>query len=192
MSTRKNRIAETLGLKIRDLRRQKKITLIELSELTGIAQATLSRIETGLMVGTVESHQKIAETLGVSISELYREVDTRAEKTGRLSPSQFKQVTTKSDQISCELLTQDISKKKITPLLIRLHAQAKSDRQQLERGVEKFLYVLEGTVKVTLGTEEYLLNKEDTLYFDASLPHQLFNTSVKEVKIFCAVSPSKI
>ena len=79
--SRKKELAAHIGLKIRDLRRQKKITLIELSKLTGIAQATLSRIETGLMIGTVSSHQKIAEAIGVSLAELYREIDTRYEKT---------------------------------------------------------------------------------------------------------------
>jgi len=64
--------------------------------------------------------------------------------------------------------------------------------EQLERGVEKFFYVLEGSIKVKLGEEEYLLNREDTLYFDGSIPHQLINAGNKQAKIFCAVSPSKI
>ena len=37
--------------------KDKKITLIELAKITGIAQATLSRMETGRMLGTVKSHQ---------------------------------------------------------------------------------------------------------------------------------------
>src|SRR3989338_266556 len=111
---RKN-IASDLGNRIRNLRRKKKITLIELSKLTGIAQATLSRIETGLMLGTVKSHQKIAETLGVSLAELYKEIDTRFEQTQLQNTSLPRKTVTKSEQMRCELLTQEISKKKITP-----------------------------------------------------------------------------
>jgi mannose-6-phosphate isomerase-like protein (cupin superfamily) len=190
--SKKNQIAVRLGQKIRSLRRQKKITLIELSKNTGIAQATLSRMETGLMVGTVSSHQQIAESLGVSVSELYLEIDSRLERTKHQSSSETRKVTAKNDQMKYELLTQEISKKKITPLLLTLQAQGKTEREQSERGVEKFLFVLEGNVKVTLNEDEYVLNPQDTLYFDASMAHQVANAGNKPARIFCAVSPAKI
>ena len=189
---KKNQIAAKIGLKIRNLRRVKKLTLIELSKLTGIAQATLSRMETGLMIGTVKNHQKIAETLGISLPELYGEIDSRYEWVKFQSAQNQRKIAVKTDQIKCELLTHEISKKKITPLLITLAAQGKSAREQLERGIEKFLFVLEGTVKVLLNDQEYVLNPEDTLYFDGSIPHQLMNPAHKSARIFCAVSPSKI
>lgn len=189
---KKIQLASQLGAKIRTLRRSKKITLIELSKITGIAQATLSRMETGLMLGTVKSHQKIAETLGISLPELYGEIDSRYERIRLQSGQGERKITAKTDQMKCELLTQEISKKKITPLLITLSAQGKTEQERLDRGVEKFLYVLEGAVKVAFGKEERLLNAEDTIYFDGSIPHQLINAAHKQTKIFCAVSPSKI
>ena len=179
--SRKNQIAVRLGLKVRELRRQKSITLIELSKLTGIAQATLSRMETGLMLGTVASHQKIAETLGVSVADLYKEIDSRYEKIKLHHADEPKKVTAKTDQIKCELLTQEISKKKITPLLITLQGQGKSESEKLEHGVEKFLFVLEGAIKVVIGDKTYTLNTEETIYFDGSLPHQLMNATGKQI-----------
>ena len=62
----------------------------------------------------------------------------------------------------------------------------------VERGVEKVLFGLEGSIKVLLDRDEYVLNPQDTLYFDASIPHQLVNSSGKQAKLFCAVSPSRI
>ncbi len=189
---RKNSMAAELGLKIRDLRRQKKITLIELSKITGIAQATLSRMETGLMLGTIKSHQKIAETLGISLGELYRDLDTRLEKIAYQTASIDRKISSKSDQLKYELLTQEISKKKITPLLLTLAGHGKSETEKSERGVEKFYLVLEGTIIIHLDQKEYTLNPYDTLYFDASIPHHLSNPAAKQARIFCAVSPSKI
>jgi len=58
--------------------------------------------------------------------------------------------------------------------------------------VEKLLFVLEGTAVVKLDQKEYTLEPHDTIYFDASIPHQLANPASKQAKIFCAVSPSKI
>ena len=190
---RKNEIAGELGLKIRDLRRQKKITLIELSKITGIAQATLSRMETGLMLGTVKSHQKIAETLGISLGELYQNLDTRFEKISHQTANADRKISSKSDQFKYELLTQEISKKKITPLLLTLAGHGKSEVEKSERGVEKFYLVLEGSVVIHLHQQkEYTLHPYDTLYFDASIPHHISNPINKQARIFCAVSPSKI
>ena len=189
---RKNAMASELGIRIRNLRRQKKITLIELSRLTGIAQATLSRMETGLMLGTVKSHQKIAETLGVSLGQLYEGMDTRYERVRLQSASNERKIYAKTDQMKCELLTQEISKKKITPLLVTLNAHGKSGTEQLERGVEKLFFILEGTVTAQMEGKEYILNPYDSLYFDGSIAHQLINSGTKQAKIFCAVSPSKI
>lgn len=189
---RKNMIAAELGTRIRSLRRQKKITLIELSKMTGVAQATLSRMETGLMVGTVKSHQKIAETLGISLGQLYGGIDTRYERIKYQTAAEARKISVKTDQMKCELLTHEISKKKITPMLITLNGHGKSGVEQLERGVEKLLFILEGTITALLDQKEYVLNPNDTLYFDASIPHRLSNPAGKQAKIFCAVSGSKI
>ena len=192
MARKKSIIASELGIRLRNLRREKKITLIELSKTTGVAQATLSRMETGLMVGTVKNHQKIAEALGISLGQLYGGIDSRYERVGHQTGSEQRKVFAKTDQMKCELLTQEISKKKITPLLLTLNAHGKTEPEQLERGVEKIFFVVEGTVNVRLEQKEYILNPYDTLYFDASIPHQLHNLGNKQTKIFCAVSPSKI
>ena len=189
---RKNLLANELGSKIRQLRRQKKVTLLELARITGVAQATLSRMETGLMLGTVKSHQKIAETLGVSLGELYQGIDNRYAKIAHQAAGTERKVFSKTEQVKCELLTQEISKKKMTPLLVTLTSHGKSGTERLERGVEKLIFVLEGNVTVKLEQKDYALNPYETLYFDASIPHQLTNPAGKQAKVLLVVSPSKI
>ena len=189
---RGKQIATQLGLKIRDIRREKKVTLIELSRLTEVAQATLSRIETGLMIGTVESHEKIAEALGVSLAQLYEGIDKRYNRIAHQNASDQRKVTAKTDDMCCELLTHEISKKKMIPLLITLAGHGKSQMEETERGVEKLFFVLEGSVKMLVGEKEYLLSPQDTLYFDGSIPHQIINGGAKQAKLFCTISPSKI
>jgi len=51
------------------------MTLRELSETSNVALASLSRIETGKMIGTIESHQSIASALGKNLSQLYSNTD---------------------------------------------------------------------------------------------------------------------
>lgn len=182
---------KNLGLRIRKLRKEKNITLMEISKKTGVAQATLSRIETGSMMGTVESHEKIAEALGIGLAELYSGVDRRYDQIAHTKEADRK-ATHHGRSVQTELLTQESSKKKITPLLITLQGGTETHREHQERGVEKFFYVLEGEIKVKVDKEEFPLKVGETLYFDASLPHHIQNEKQKTARILAAVSPSKI
>ncbi len=182
---------KNLGARIRELRKEKKLTLVEISKKTGVAQATLSRIETGSMIGTVESHQKIADIIGVSLAELYAATDPRLSKTDHLKQEEEHKVTHHTKNVHVELLTQESSKKKITPLLMSLQPDAETTQEKSEHGVEKFIYVLEGEIKVTVDKESFALKQGETLYFEASLTHQMINGK-KPSRLLLAVSPSKI
>jgi len=181
-----------LGHRIRQLRKTRSITLVEMAKRTGVAQATLSRIETGTMTGTVESHEKIAEVLGIGLAELYAGVDRRYEEVSHLSGAEERNVTHHNNQYRIEILTQESSKKKITPVLLTIQAESVIPKEENERGIEKFFYVLEGEVKVTLDEKDYILKENDTLYFDASLPHEVRNDQKSRARILCAVSPSRL
>lgn len=182
---------KNLGEMIRTLRKEKKLTLVEISKKTGVAQATLSRIETGTMIGTVESHQKIADILGVSLAELYSGVDPRHDQIAHLKQDADRKITHHTKNIQVELLTQESSKKKITPLLMTLQPDAETTLEKNERGVEKFIFVLEGEVKAKIDKDEFVLKNGETLYFDASLPHHISNQK-KPSRLLIAVSPSKL
>jgi len=181
-----------LGTRIREIRKEKGVTLIELAAKTGVAQATLSRIETGTMTGTVESHEKIAEALGVGLTDIYARVDRRLSGIAHMGQDKVRKVTHQAKGVQIELLTQEGSKKKILPLLITLAANTKVGPESLERGVEKFFFVLEGEVRALVDQQEFSLKTGETLYFDASLPHTLENQHSKTARIVCAVSPAKI
>lgn len=183
---------KNLGARMRELRKQRGLTLVEIAEKTAVAQATLSRIETGVMIGTIESHAKIAEVLGVGLSELYQDIDDRAAKTALGKDEDLKKASTHSRNVRITLLTQQPGNKKLTPLLIELGSGTETEKEKKERGVEKFIWVQEGSVKVKLEKEEFDLKAGDTFYFDASYPHQITNESAKTAKVFVAISSSKI
>ncbi|MBI4549946.1 MAG: helix-turn-helix transcriptional regulator [Candidatus Omnitrophica bacterium] len=181
-----------LGNRIRDLRKEKKITLVELSQMTGVAQATLSRIETGVMKGTVDSHLEIAKALGMTLADLYAGLDERGEKIAHQEAGGRLPVSLRTNKVRCELLTQEAMKKKITPLLFTLDPKSETESEKLPWGTEKFFWVVEGEITVKLDRKEVVLKEDETLYFEASLPHLIQNRGPKKARLFCAVSPTAI
>ncbi len=183
---------KNLGERIRKLRKERGITLVELSKVTGVAQATLSRIETGTMTGTVESHERIAEAMGMGLAELYTGVDRRFEEIDIQGRGDTRKVTHQTKNARFELLTQENAKKKITPLLVTLAAHTETELVSTERGVEKFVFVLEGQVQAKVADRHYELKAEETIYFDASLPHKIINSGNVPARLLLTVSPSEI
>lgn len=71
--------------KLKQLRVSKNITTYELSELTGIPQSTISKMENGKRKIEAESLQKLADALSVSVNEFFDEEDNKSikEKTDK-------------------------------------------------------------------------------------------------------------
>lgn len=61
-----------MSIRIRAIRKEKRITLMDLEALTGISKSCLQRIETGSL-DTMQRLNKIADALGVTPRELFDE-----------------------------------------------------------------------------------------------------------------------
>src|ERR1700682_522650 len=86
---------ELVGRKIRQLRRQRKLTQVELAEKIGIHQSDLSRMEQGEYKVGLDTLLKILATFDLSIGEFFDEstrTQTVAEKLKSLSPSAQREV----------------------------------------------------------------------------------------------------
>lgn len=177
-----------IGNTLQTIRRAKRMSLTELSQKSGVQMATLSRIENMKMVGTLESHINIAKALGVDVTDLYKNID-KEQASVDFGGSSATDVFTHSDQASVEILTKNILNKKMMPALIRIEPNGKTNKEQNKNGSEKFIFLLEGAVEVIIGEQKFNLHKNNTLYFNAALPHQFINQGKSAVKILCIVTP---
>ncbi len=66
-------------MNLKRLRLRKALTQRELAEKSGVALATINRIETGLQKGRISTIRKLAAVLGVDPGELLEEQEEGAE-----------------------------------------------------------------------------------------------------------------
>lgn len=178
-----------IGKRIRDLRKDKGITLEELSEKSGVALATLSRMETGKMTGTLASHNSICKALGISIAELYRKLEDDLKTVETVPKRKRTEHFVHANKAKYELLVTKTLDKKIMPLMIKLGTGGKTQKEKNKPGVEKFIYMISGMIEATVGDQVHTLRRGDSLYFDASLPHFFANKAKTETEAICIVSP---
>lgn len=178
-------IAKIVGRKIRAARKQQRMTLLALAKASGVALATISRVERGRMTGTLESHAKLVRALNLHLADLYAELDGRK---GAADVSAVQSVHVQASRATSTLLTSDVVRKKLTPLLITVAPNGSTQKEQAGPGTERFLYVLQGEMRVRVGNEEYQLRRGDALYLDAWQPHVLKNLGSSEAKCLSVVT----
>jgi len=178
-----------IGPIIRNLRKSQGLTLAQLSEMSKVALATLSRIETGKMTGTLESHMQIAKAFGLSLPQFYSEVEKLKSKQTEPEEEYRANMFVHNKDASSTILTKDIFSKKMLPVLIELKSGGKTQKEELKVGAEKFIYVLSGKIEVTIEDKKEILEKNTTFYFDASKPHYIKNIGKGEAVCICIVTP---
>ena len=178
-----------IGNSIRRLRKERNMTLDELSEKSGVALATLSRMENNKMTGTLESHNRICKALATSLADLYHEVEDGTKTVEAVPKQKRTEHFIHAKKAMYELLVTKTSDKKIMPLLIKMEAGGETQKEKNKPGVEKFIYMMKGTMDASVGDDVFTLHGGDSLYFDASLPHSFRNKTKTESAAICIVSP---
>ena len=180
-----------LGEKLKLLRKEKEFTLDKLAELSGIAKATLSRIENGVTSGNLNTHLKICEALRVNLGSLYKGLDNLNEKITSFNDKNIEEaeVFNYDDKVSSIILNKHTAKNKMLPQLLIIEGQKNTSLEENPPGTDKFIYCLEGDVELTISEKKYSLKKNATIYFDSSLPHSIKNTGSKTAKLITVVSP---
>lgn len=178
------------GKMIHLIRKSKKMTLKELSERSGVALATLSRMENCRMTGTLDSHVSIARALGVPLTDLYREILAPGGRAEMRSIPTRADVLVRGGKYSSESLVSSLSNKKMAPTIINIKSGGTTRPEADAQRAEKFVYVLEGKVEAHIGGTAYTLGRGDTIYFESSAQHYFRNLSAGNSRIICVRSSS--
>jgi transcriptional regulator with XRE-family HTH domain len=162
-----------LGQRIRQLRSTQRWTLDELAEHSEVSRAMLSKIERGETNPTLVVAVKIALAFGMTASQLIgieeRREAVKMPKDRRLSfrdpETGFeRQVFPALEGRALEFVRHVIPEGRSSGVL-----------PALKQGIEKYLLMEQGKVRVSLGSQEYLLEEGDLFYFVADVPQQFEN-----------------
>lgn len=178
-----------VGEIIHRLRKDRKMTLLELSNKSGVALATLSRMENGKMTGTLESHMNICKALEVSLPELYRDLEASMKTVDVQTKKTRTDVFVHDKKASSEMLAPNVLNKKMMPTMIKIQKSGNTHKEETKPGIEKFVYVLDGRVEAVIGDEKYAISKGDTLYFESSIPHYFRNIGSNDARMICVITP---
>lgn len=173
-----------IGVKIRKLRIDKKMSIEELSKKTGLSTGAISQIERDIVGLSVESLWKIARALDTPISYFFDEPSggTVIRKNSR------REMKLPESNVTYQLLS-PTGNKLIEFLLIEIEPGVCSNYELINHEGEECGYIIKGKLLVKLGDEEYYLEEGDSIYYNSSIPHRFINVGDETCISIWAMTP---
>ena len=175
-----------LGEHVRALRRERGLTLDLLAESSGVSRAMISKLERGEKNPTVVVAAKVAEGLGVSLSQL---VGVEEKREVVVVPRERRMVM--RDPITGferQLLSPSFGGRGIEFIRnVVPEGSSSGEFPPYHRAVEEYVVVERGRLRAVLGGEDYLLEEGDALYFEADVPHRFDNAGKGECSFYLVI-----
>ena len=175
---------QNLGKRLRALRNEQGLTLVQLGQQVGLSASYLSQIERGETMPSLSRLTTLAKALDVEVGYFFED-DVSAPCIIRLN--QGKRLSGTADAIM-ELLSADLTDKKIQPYRLVCQPGASRDQPPTYPG-EELGFILKGQLTVTVGEETFVLKAGDSIHYETLQPRSWRNEGDEECIAIWAVSP---
>lgn len=180
-----------IGVKIKELRIKKGITLKELSEDTALSIGFLSQLERGMTTISVDLLEKVSNILGVSITYFF-DIPARTNDKILRSYEQLPFDIEEGGTIQFYLST-NLKDKSFIPRLIEILPQIREEKiLPYSHEGEEFIYILEGILTLYMDDIRYELYPEDSAHINSKTTHNWANYTNKKVRLIAINSPNKL
>ncbi|SHG89473.1 transcriptional regulator, XRE family with cupin sensor [Kaistia soli DSM 19436] len=167
-----------LGKRIRDARRQRRLTLERVASMTGLSVGFLSQVERNITKPSLASLALIAQSLEMTVSGLLQESDlpiSVSRREGRIA-YQIKDEAGSYERLSTSFPTQLLS-------AVKLYLPSALRSKVFSYDGELIVYVLGGTIRYVIEGVIYELQSGDSLHFSTSKPHWVATPSDSTAEI---------
>ncbi len=190
----------TPGATIRALRIGKGLTLAQLSERTGLAVSTLSKLEIGSVSLSYDKLMSISKGLGVDMASLVDPKPQVPPGTGMAAGRRAVQRSGEGQLVETHsyrqvYLATELLNKKMTPMFVEIRARTLEEFSKEFGGLirhpgEEFTFVVEGELDFL--SELYApvrLRAGDSIYFDSEMGHAYLKASEGPCRLVCTCAP---
>jgi transcriptional regulator with XRE-family HTH domain len=177
-----------VGERIRHLREAMDLSLRDLAARTGVSAPMLSQVERGETSPSLAVAGKIASGLELSLSQLLRLDEGRHVVITRSSERR----TRRKGGHAVEELTPPLPGQRADVSVHTLAAGAATggpdDPPMHEPGSRETTVVLEGSIDLFIDGERHELAEQDSVTFDADLPHHFENNAKTDARFLAVVA----
>ncbi len=193
---------ETVGSRVREERLRQQIGVRELARRVGVSASLISQVELGKASPSVGTLYAIVNELGLSLDELLLETGTRRRPTPAKTDGDRQPVSSPSppareggaaavDPVvrrgggKTIQLDSGVTWERLTPqspqdvdflnVVYEVGGASCPENSLMRHSGHEYGHVTKGRLGVTIGFETYELGPGDSISFESTMPHRLFN-----------------
>lgn len=171
------RKSQPLGKRLFKLRREKKLTLKNVANETGLTTKYISQVEKGEVIPPVSVLLQLSRALEIDSSLLLREEKARADK------QKAEDYQKRTEAYTYQTLTPEARHKHLKAFKIFIDPKSDHKGVSYQHLGEEFHYVLKGKIEVLVGENKNILGPGDSLHFNSSIVHKLRNIGDKRAEL---------
>jgi transcriptional regulator with XRE-family HTH domain len=166
---------EEIGRRIKSLRNEKGMSLDELSQMTGFEVEMLQKIEKDEIKPQLGTVIKLSKALDAAFGRIVSGVGDRLYSITRNSERKvISRSTSQKGQrraYTYMSLAPEVKGRHMEALFVQLEEDPEEEISVHDG--EEFIFVLDGTVKMKIGRDEFELETGDSVYYLSTTPHHI-------------------
>lgn len=175
-----------IGKMIRELRKDRSLTLQDLADLVGMSASYISLVENDKASPSIASLKRIAQALGVRTVDFF--ADELVDDPMIMPPGLWTRVLLPGWEADVRQLVHIVGDKRMQPFHT-LVPPGGGTKENYSHPGEEFGFVLEGRLTLHLGKEVHRLEKGWAVYYSSLIPHSWRNEGPEDCRLIWVVSP---
>jgi len=160
---------DTIAENLRNIRKNRNLSLDQLSDLTGVSKSMLRQIETGKSSPTIATIWKIANGLRVSFTALLRKPVVQAEVRSFCGE---KPLTAESEHYRLFPLIPFEPQQSFETYYVEIDPETIFSGEPHEGNVYEYVFVVKGKLQISVEGKKFDINENEFLQFQANFPHE--------------------
>jgi len=182
---------KSVGTRLREARKARGLTLMQLSGLSGIAVSTISKAERGDIALTYDKFAALTHALRIDLDTIFGRT-----KRGAADPMKpaltrsGKQMIYDTPNYAYGMIANDLTGKRMVPVRAHIRARRLADfPDYIRHSGEEFVFLLKGELELRFEDGAvFRLEAGDSLYFDSGVGHVYLSASEEEAEVLvCCV-----
>jgi transcriptional regulator with XRE-family HTH domain len=175
----------SFGKRLKKLRLQRGLTLQDLAAQSGLSKGFLSRLELGERQASISAVLKLCKIFQVSLASLF---ESPLQKPSCTIIRAAEVVEKSARGLKYALLSDATRLFNVQPIRVTVSPSRRGDEHYYHDGVE-WLYVLRGTLTLSIMGKTYELGEGDAAHFESRLPHRLIARGGKDAEVLVVAVP---
>lgn len=174
-----------VGARLREIRLKGGLTMREVSEGSGVTRGFISQVENGHVMPSVSTLISMCNALRCHVGDLFDSSQRVGEVLRQKDRATYRYPET---GVFDEILSSDPTGR-LEVIHSRIEPGGGTGAAYTHGSDAEFVLVEHGSVCITVGEDEFVLERGDTLSFDGSLRHAIRNDSDEVAEVIWVMTP---